>query len=141
MAKNNRFPSEANKPIQKTSDKPIAKNGKKEPEQKVVTGIKQDLVKIHYKKKNHHVLSGVHSIRHGDNHIPRSVLNEALKNPSTLQLVNDQDLIIPAEFYKDSEAPKMPGDDGDDDTGDNEPDDIGTTQDTTEGADIEKSEK
>jgi hypothetical protein len=138
MAKENktRFPSDANKQIVKPGDKSAPL--KKEPEQKTVTGVKQDLVKIHYKKKNHHVISGVHSIRHGDNHIPRSVLNDALKHPSTLQLIKDQDLIIPADYYKDSEAPKMPEDEVESDESD---DDTGTTQDTTEGDDIEKSEK
>jgi hypothetical protein len=146
MAKENKtkFPSDANKPIVKAGSKPLPTPAKKAPEQKVVTGVKQDLIKVHYKKKNHHVLNHVHSLRNGDNHIPRSVLNEALQHPSTIKLLNDKDLIIPADYYKDSEAPVMPDseDDNSDDASDTTQGDDDTTEETTqnsEGSDIEKS--
>lgn len=85
MAKNKRFPSPANqKPgAAKAAPGPL-------PEKPGVSGVKQDLVVVHYKKKNTHVLGiGAHSIAEGVNSLPKSVWAEAQKHPSVQQLIKD----------------------------------------------------
>lgn len=87
MAKQKRFPSDANK------DQPgNQKKVEVMPEVKV-EGKPQSLVKIHYKKENHHLLNHVYAVTQGLNHVPADVWVEAKKQPATAQLLKDGHLV------------------------------------------------
>lgn len=86
MAKK-RFPSDANK-----SKAAEQADGSKE-----VQGSKVELVKVQYKKDNHHVLSGVHALRQGDNHLPKSVWEEAKSHPSVASMIASGHIVGPAD--------------------------------------------
>ena len=88
MAKGNRFPSDANK------KKGAAAKAEAAP---AVEGAKQDLVQVEYKKDNHHILSGVHALRQGVNHLPRSVWEEAKKHPSIQSMMASGHIVGPED--------------------------------------------
>lgn len=89
MAKNKRFPSDANK------SKNAAKKVEVTPE-KTVEGKAVPLVQVEYKKENHHLLDHVYALRKGVNHIPADVWAKAAEHPTTKQLIKDGHLVGPA---------------------------------------------
>lgn len=95
MASNKRFPAPANKsaqskaaPVKAAAAAPAPQAG-----MKAVEGKKQDLVQVHYKKKNNHILSAVHSLGEGINHVPRDVWESAKKHPSIQQMIMDEHIV------------------------------------------------
>lgn len=83
MAKGNRFPSDANKKKAAAAEKPA----------EAVQGLKQDLVKVEYKEEKHHVLTGVHAIRQGVNHLPEHIWAAAKRHPSVQKLIEDGHIV------------------------------------------------
>lgn len=101
MAKEKRFPSDANKSK--------AKSAVKEADS-VVEGSKQELVKVEYTKDNHHVLQGVHALRKGVNHLPKEIWVEAKKHPSVIKMIEVGHIV--ADPLAD-EAEEVEGDEAD----------------------------
>lgn len=52
-----------------------------------------ELVKLEYKKGNHHIVHGVHAVIKGLNHFPKSVWDEAKSHPANQQLIKSGDLV------------------------------------------------
>lgn len=92
MAKNNRFPSEANK---SKNPKPAAAKAEGSPTE--VKAFAQDLVKIHYSKDNNHVLSGVHALAPGLNHVPVQVWKEVRNHPSIQAMIKSGHIDVQSE--------------------------------------------
>ena len=89
MAKNDRFPSDANK------KKMQANRSKVEvmPDKPAVEGKAVPLVQVHFKKKHQHHLDHVWALMPGLNHIPAEVWDEAKKHPSIVKFKADGDLV------------------------------------------------
>lgn len=58
-----------------------------------VVGKKVDVVHVHYKKQNTHVLHHVHAVAQGLNTLPKEVWEEAKKHPTTQALIKSGDLV------------------------------------------------
>lgn len=85
MAKK-KFPSDANQPKPGAKKLAIKTAPKKEDVAQVaesteVVGKALELVQIQYNRDNHHVLSGVHALRQGLNHIPKAIWDSVKENP------------------------------------------------------------
>lgn len=60
---------------------------------KPVVGVTQNLVRLHYKKENTHMLSHVHAIVQGVNHVPEGVWAEAKKHPANAAMLKAGDIV------------------------------------------------
>ena len=84
------------------------KNKKPEPqkEEVQVEGKKSKLVQVEYKKDNHHVLIGVHSLRKGINHVASDVWEESKKHPAVQHLIEQGHIVCGSddEFEEKSES-------------------------------------
>lgn len=108
MAKNNRFPSNANKQKKQAEKKPAAPEAVK-----AVEGKKVELVEVEYKKENHHVLDHVHALRKGKNHLPKEVWEKAKAHPVNAALIKEGHLVGPAEDMIDEEESAAEGEGAD----------------------------
>lgn len=89
MAKDKRFPSPANVAVDKKG-LPLAPKAPAPAQVKEVVGKRVDLVQVHYKGKNNHILhTQAHALAPGLNHVPRDVMNAEMKHPAMAQLVKD----------------------------------------------------
>ena len=89
MAKEKRFPSDANRQKPGFAPKELSK-----PEAKTVSGSKQELVQVEYKKENHHLLpKSVHHLSKGINHLPKSVWEEHKKDPAIAHLLKEGHIV------------------------------------------------
>lgn len=98
MAKENRFPADANRKKKSAEPKQSAEPPKE------VEGKKEPLVQIQYNKENHHLLDHVYAIRKGLNHVPRWVWEKTENHPTIVQLIKDGHLKVVQS--KKSEEPK-----------------------------------
>lgn len=90
MAKDKRFPSDANKP--KTGEKKSAAKAAPAAES---AAKQQDLVQVEYKKENNHILAGgVHALAKGLNHVPKAIWEESKKHPSVAKLIADGHAVV-----------------------------------------------
>lgn len=101
MAKNNRFPSDANKKKPTAESEKAREAGVSAPAQETqasVDGVQQDLIAVQYHKDNHHILGiGAHALRKGVNHLPKAVWEEAKQHPSVQHLIKSGHISEPSE--------------------------------------------
>lgn len=95
MAKNKgpKFPSPANVKKMDISSTPKDFKAEVPASETVIEAKSQDLVQIEYKKDNHHVLSGVHALRNGVNHIPRHVWEDVKNHPFILEDIKNGHIV------------------------------------------------
>lgn len=105
MAKNDKkkvMPEEVEAPVSESVveseaevfDGEMAPSAPAEEAEPVVESQPIEMAAVLYKKQNHHLLHHVHMLVPGLNHIPQSVLDEALKHPTNAALVKDGHMVI-----------------------------------------------
>ena len=85
MAKELRFPSDANRP--KNAPKKVDA-----PEVQPVVGEKQNLVSVIYKRPNHHLLDHIYAITQCVNHVPVKLWEKAKSHPAVVAMLKSGDL-------------------------------------------------
>jgi hypothetical protein len=115
MAKNNRFPSDANKPAKAPSvvdaEKAAAiKAAAVEKAGLPAAGAKMaakapELVQVHYGKKNHHFMESVHHLAPGLNQVAKDVWDRNKDHPAMKALIKDGTVKVGAAAEKEAEAP------------------------------------
>lgn len=99
MAKDNRFPSQANnKKKAQDEAKAAAKAGKPEAKDEakevVSEGKASNLVQIHYSGDNHHFLNHVQHLSKGMNQVSQDVYESAKEHPTFKKLQSDGTIVV-----------------------------------------------
>lgn len=98
MAKEARFPSDANKPKSSAKSGPeaaieAAKQSSKlaeMPSVPPVEGVPQDLVKVKFNDDRHHLLDHVWALKKGINHLPKAIWEKAKAHPSIQSMLKSK---------------------------------------------------